>query len=550
MSTKGANKYAPTVDVGPCSNVAHIGFLPFCQSLKYTKWTERIDQDWKLFSSINKNDYDDDAYHVSSSSHERVNATVLKYDKKYPTDIPEEEYQTALRDLKVFFYLLKDQCSVMETGEVDVNPLASCGVVFKKFFATRDHKGKLVGISDKETGLNSLEDYIEYFWNHAHELNYPWLWKQSGKVEMLKLAKLLKDDIRGFTIIPLDAFVYTARLCQDMNRKMCEPEFFQFSPMKHGINLSRGGFVGLLAELIDGLKNPEVVEGDCVKWDSGMLDILFRAILDVRFYCWDKKGMSEEEWWKRMTYAYSNIKESFICLSTGQIVQKMFGNPSGQTSTTDDNCIGHLFILCLAWRRLYKRSLCQDYKSKINIALYADDHILCVEKDLEFGDFQKRVGEYRRVGCDLSKEKDFVTSDFEGHTFLGLTARFNSELGAFVPFFSSVRALNTLSKYEKKFTTDQVFERASVVLYLCCFDTPTYLYIAKFLQFLRCKYPSILNRRKIPTQGSCQSFWLCQEGGGTDGDKSDPSEECLNKLLGLSMQLQKKNSRQSESKNG
>jgi hypothetical protein len=550
MTTKCSNKNAPLVDVKPCSNVAHIGFLPWCQTLKYTKWTEKIDQDWKLFTTFNKVDYDDNAFHVSSSSHERVNSTVLKYDKKYPSDISEEEYTTALRDLKVFFYLIKDQCQILDTGDVDANPLASCGVVFKKFFGTRDAKGKLVGISDKETGLNTLEDYIEYFWEHAHELDYPWLWKQSGKVEMLKVAKLLKDDIRGFTIIPLDAFVFTARLCQDMNRKMCLPEFFQFSPMKHGINLSRGGFIGLLEELMMGIKNPEVVEGDCIKWDSGMMDILFRAIIDIRFYCWDKKGMSEEEWWKRMTYAYRNIKESFICLTTGQIVQKMFGNPSGQTSTTDDNCIGHLFILCLAWRRLYKRSFVQDYRTKINVALYADDHIMCVEKDLEFGDFQKRVGEYRRVGCDLSPEKDLVTSDFEGHTFLGLTAHFNSDLGIFVPFFSSVRALNTLSKYEKNYTTEQVFERASVVLYLTCFDDQCFTYISKFLQFLRNKYAGVLGHRKIPTQGSCQSFWLCQEGGGLDGDKNQPEEECLNKLLGLSTQLKIKNSRQSGSKNG
>lgn len=519
LSPSCVNQFAPVINDTHCSHVSSIGFLPFCQTLKYTKWSEKIDLDWKRFCSLKNVEYDDDAYHVSSSSHSRVNATVLKYDKLCPPNISEKEFWQDIFDLKLFFAPLRDKCSILARDDVKVNPDAVPGYILSKFF----------GIRNKEEACSYMLDYIDYFWNYSHHENYPWLWKQSGKVEMLKKAKLDKDDIRGFTIIPFEAFVYTARLCQDMNEKMCEKEFISVSPIKHGINLSRGGFRSLIRELSHGLSEYDVIEGDCVKWDSGMLDNLFEAILHIRYFCWDKKGMDEQEWWLRMRYSYSNIRESFIGLTTGQVVQKMFGNPSGQTSTTDDNCIGHLFVLCHAWRKLYNRSLFFDYHRKVNIALYADDHVICAEKSLNFGSFPLRRAEYNSLGCDLSPEKDLVTSDFEGHTFLGLTARWHPDLKLFVPTFSRVRALNTLSKYESRYSIEQVFDRASVILYLTCFDDLTFSQVYAYCEYLRMQYPVQLSFRKLISRNACQSFWLCREQsdstpsieiGGLDGDKN------------------------------
>lgn len=501
---------APTIDVKSCCNLASIGFLPFSQSLKFNLWREKIDPFWQEFCSKYGVEYDQNAFHVACSSHEGVNKSVLKYDKKYPNNPDPLVTKRAMQDLTHFFGRLENTCPIVPYDDIKINPDAVPGVVASKWF----------GLKNKEEAVIQMTEYCELFWEMAHIEEYPWLWKQSGKVELLKISKLEKNDIRGFTIVPFEGFTYAARLTQSLNEAMCDPSFYQTSPIKHGVRMSRGGFKMLLAELMHRLEDPDIIEGDCVKWDSGMIDILFEAILQIRYYCWDKKGMSSAEWWARMRYMYSQIRESFICLTTGQVIQKMFGNPSGQNSTTDDNCIGHLFILCLIWRIKYDRSLYTDFREKINIALYADDHLIACESGIGFSLYEERVAEYRKYGCDLDKAKDFVSKTFEGHTFLGLTMKFNQMYKCYVPHFSGLKALNTLEKYEKNYSVDQIFDRAVTILLLVSFDEEMYRIVRDYLRYLQDQLPTELFHRKIPSLNSCRSFWLCHEGsGGLDGDK-------------------------------
>lgn len=519
------NKMAPLVDDSGFCNLASIGFLPFSQSLKYAEWREILDPNWRDFCLQYGIKYDQNAFHVACSTHEGVNNSVKKYDKKYPLDLSEKTKRSAIYDCKCFFNKLENKCPIIDQDDIMVNPDAVTGVVATKWF----------GIKKKEEAVHKMLPYCDRLWEEGHKIFYPWLWKQAGKVELLKIKKLLNCDIRGFTIVPFEGFTYAARMCQSLNEAMCDPSFYNTSPIKHGVTMSRGGFRMLLRELLYHIDDPNIIEGDCVKWDSGMIDVLFEAILEIRFHCWDKKGMSVDEWWERMRYIYSQIRESYICLTTGQIVQKMFGNPSGQNSTTDDNCIGHLFVLCCLWRTRYGRSLYADFRDKINIALYADDHIIACNGALDFSSFDLRQAEYRKLGCDLDKEKDFVSKTFENHTFLGLTMKWHATLKTFVPHFSGIKALNTLEKYEKNYTVDQVFDRAITILLLVSFDDETYSVVKGFLNYLQDKFPSELFHRKIPSLMSCHAYWLCQEGfdnletharwlyaesvGGLDGDK-------------------------------
>jgi len=502
LRTSCINPKAPTIQENGLVNLSSCGFLPWSQSLKFSKWREKIDHDWREFCALKNVEYNHDAFHVSCSTHEGVNKTVLKYDKPYPNPVSAFEKKRAIYDVKQFFRKLKDKCPIIPFDDVMVNPDAVTGLVAQKWF----------DICKKDEALMKMMPYFEKFWEVAHLENYPWLWKQAGKVELLKLQKLIDVDIRGFTIIPFDAFLATARMYQAMNEAMCTPEFYRTSPLKHGLNMTHGGFRSLLIELSSRIQELEVIEGDCVKWDSGMIDDLFACIKEIRFFCWDKKGMSEKEWWQRTNYYYQEIMESYIGLTTGQVLQKMFGNPSGQTSTTDDNCIGHLYVLCDFWRQRYGCSLFEDYRNKINLAIYADDHLIVAEKSLKFGEFEPRQMGYKKHGCDLSREKDLVTDTFEGHTFLGLTATWNEQLKTYVPKFSALKTLNTLEKYECSYTIEQVFDRAVTLLLLVSFDFDTFKVVEDYLDYLQDKYPLQLAHRKIPTLGGCHSFWLCQEG--------------------------------------
>lgn len=494
------SNYIPLDD---CGVMNHIGFIADKQQLKDVPYYEHTDNDWEVYCEKTGFSYDKEAFHVANPTYFNVNKATLKYNKEQLSScVSDAELRIAIKDICEILHPLEGMCKILDEGEVMLNPQASCGPILSKVF----------GCENKLEAWCFAADYIRTFWDRAHKLKYKPLWKQAGKVEPLKAAKILNQDIRAFTIIPFEQFMATARMYQDQNDKMCDPKIWKNTPIKHGINLSHRGFNDLIVELCQGLQNLCVIEGDCSKWDSGMIKRIFDAIKEIRFFMWDKKGMSVEEWWERTNHYYDDIVNSCLLLPTGQILMKDIGNPSGQTSTTDDNCLGHLLILCLGWRRLYGRPLSSDLGKTIRIALYADDHVMAINEKAhpEWKSFETRSKIYAALGATLTREKDFVSNSFEGHTFLGLTARWSESFRQYVPHFDTLKAYNSLGKYEKSFSPTQLFERAYTLAHLVSFDDKAFKIIQGYMSFLKTQYLTLATKQ-VPSQAQCHAYWLGYE---------------------------------------
>lgn len=452
--------------------------------------------------------FDKTKYCVTADTHENVNASVRKYNKESRFEILDDDlYTLALEDTKRFYGPLLSSCRILSFDELEYVPSTNPGV-----------KYKLAGCKSKEQALDSFRDQIGGAWDVHHLRRVPCLWKQAAKIELLKTSKVREGDLRGFTCPEIDYLFACMRMNGDFNNKshMLADQFGN-SIMRVGYSLQNGGFTRLC--LRHDRLNCLCGEGDAVKWDSCLHEKLFGVVKAVRFACWDGEGMSPEEWWARQDWYYENKVHSFILLPSGQIVQKHTGNPSGQESTTDDNCIMHTFILCYAWRLLFGRSLYDD-RDLARFDIYADDHIWSVPAQFaKWADFETRRAIYAKFGVTLSKEKDLVTNSVEGHTFLGPTARLQA--GTWVPVFPRDKALCAVFQMERDYPLDIQIGRVLSIMVNVCFDRPAFDILREYAFYLLdiCKkvtFPDDLDLgfmsldwlRRIPSHSEVVKFWL------------------------------------------
>lgn len=413
--------------------------------------------------------FDRTKYVVTRDTHANVNASVLKYDKE-PADFSKLDpatFAAALEDCKMFFRPLHDSCPILEYNDLSFVPDTSPGFKYKR-----------AGCKSKIHALDKFGAEIRSAWNTLHVEKTPVLWKQASKIELLKSSKVDCGDLRGFTCPPLDYLLCCMRMNSSFNEKSHDyaADFNSFIT-RVGYVLQRGGFSRLLKR--HDRPGCFVGEGDADKYDSNIADwIFYNIVLPVRYVCWDKKGMSEDEWWQRQLWYYEQKVKSFILLPSGQIVQKDTGNPSGQDSTGDDNGIIHAFILCYTWRDFYKRSLYED-RDVCRLDLYSDDHVFSCPFEFDrFASYQERAASYALFGVQLSKAKDLVTTSPEGHTFLGPKAI--KYRGEWVPLYNRDKVLCAALKMEKKFEPPVLVGRIISLLLNAPFDEDAFSLLREY----------------------------------------------------------------------
>jgi hypothetical protein len=170
----------------------------------------------------------------------------------------------------------------------------------------------------------------------------------------------------------------------------------------------------------------------------------------------------------------------------------------------------------------------------VRIALYADDHIMVIDEKEhpEWKSFEVRSRLYKELGCTLAPDKDFVSNTLEGHTFLGLTAKWSTRFMKYVPHFDVNKAYNSLAKYEKRYGIDQVYDRAYTLLHLVCFDDLAFKNIQGFLFYLKTQYSSLLPGRVVPNRTQCYAYWLGHESAAGGDKKADgPNEKEITRAI-------------------
>lgn len=232
----------------------------------------------------------------------------------------------------------------------------------------------------------------------------------------------------------------------------------------------------------------------------------------VRYYCWDKRGMTSAEWWERRTYIIRCNCNTFIISPTGQVLQKECGEPSGTMSTTDDNCIFHLIILCYGWKVCTRASLYKSYGRDFTGGIYGDDHLFGIARDSGFLSLKIRQAIYNMFGARLSVEKDSVTDDPVGHTFLGYKCEVVD--GNYVPTFDTTKILNACEKSDRRYTPEILVQRVVSYMFLSVYSPlhdgqDVFTLLRHYALSLKETYGLV--GVVIPTRSEAQAYWLGTE---------------------------------------
>lgn len=457
--------------------------------------------------------FDKHAYNVRRDTHRGSVHALLKYDVELPPiTFDKEMFEEAILDTLEDFSALENKGKIRTLNEVKIVPDGSSGVTYKR-----------MDVPTRQDVLETCPETISWFWEYAHKADYPVLWKEFGKVELLKVAK----EIRGLSNPPTDFHMCSAAMTQHTNELLSALGRTDLDqPCRVGMTMQGGG-LDAFCHFLDQL-GAKIASSDADRWDARLLAILFDAIKRIRYMIWDKQGMSEEEWWERMNYYYAQKVYSYLVASNGQVFQKKKGNSSGQDSTSYDNTWAHDIIKNYIWRWITKaakgRKAYFEKKRDYRYGLYGDDNIEAIMG--KFGHlftYEERASIYAQFGMSLSKAKDVFSDSVEGHVWLGKTIK---KVGNhYVGLVNPEKVLCSLLNLESKsLEPELVYTRAMALMVESTWTEPLQTVVRDFVIWLRAQGVFVKQYETeheqwfaaLPSLATCKAFWLGEESTGYD----------------------------------
>jgi len=504
----------PVVRVPFCEGMLYmksLGFFPKADSKGKRNYRPVVNEYFERYRAQVPIEFDESAYDVIRDTHEGVNKSVLKYDRpcEPPPGFREDVWAMAVEDTLQDYGFLTGKCVVKDRGEVIIDPNTSPGTVYK-----------WNGCRCKVDGIIDFPEIDKLLWDVNWMHSYPILFKQSGKIELVKIAKINANDIRGFTVSPLDFVMFTARLKQDFDEKLSRfANFHGHNPCKVGMIMQHGGFSRWGAYLDvapDWLKISE----DAVKYDSTWMMRAARVAQAVRLQAHDETSMPIQEFSSRLDYSVEQDIHSCIHLPSGQVVMKDTGLNSGTVATSYDGSMSHTAESHYVVRRVTGLNADPNaygiMRRKYRFGVYSDDKNSSVHPDwAEMFTFEARAKAYAELGITLDKTKDVSSYSLEGHQWLGKT--FKKLDGKYVPVANRNKILCSLRNIEAKMSDEIHLARALSLMveatFTDCFEWIRG-YVLWLLQFI--EKPEVeddLGRwlLSVPTYRQCVRFWLGQE---------------------------------------
>lgn len=405
----------------PTKFIAHVGYISKTDSIPvvaHGKWdtdphAERI---VKQFVT----DYDPVAFGIASPSHQNVLVSFDKYNKvdAYP-EMPlrvrmEEEVKPAIRE---FYASLWGRCRRVPLDECLYVPGTSPGPMIK-----------VMGFANKKAAKPGLEAYLRWYTEWGFLQAPPPLYKQNGKIELLKASKLANGcaGIRGFTVPPWDELLLQSRYMQDANLKIDDlgADLTGKCYSLVGANLRQGGFIRLFDVMRTHISGGgKAWKGDVFRMDSCETSYLLNGCRELRAKLMDYTTVTRTQCELAFDHIYENMVNTYVLMPNGQILQKYTGMPSGALSTSNDGTHVHEQVLGWHWLRVTDRPVSQMPEHIIG-KLYCDDHLCGVDAQFDYvADFKERDKSYSQLGLVLQPADDEVSDTLEGMSLLGFECR-------------------------------------------------------------------------------------------------------------------------------
>lgn len=243
----------------------------------------------------------------------------------------------------------------------------------------------------------------------ADPITRPPLFYYEHKKEVLPLDKVQTDATRPIVYCPVDFYYKQRYLNNDLDEHMKtrgHPYIY------HGFR----PFSPDLPDLVSRLKEKNILfKGDVSKFDGSFKSDMFRLVQKIRVALAGKHAARLHSLYDTYVYGFP------VALPSGAVVH-WDSQPSGQPSTTSDNCIAHCIIVYyMVLCRLDQLSIpltTTNIHAHLNFALYADDHVASTD-DPTLASFLFRRAVYAEFGMTLKEADDYVGQDMSKMTFLG-----------------------------------------------------------------------------------------------------------------------------------
>lgn len=383
-----------------------------------------------------------------------------------------------------FSYLLGKTDVVSDPSDLEINFEKSAGML-----------GKLQDPPCKSHGefFARFGDEIRDYWMRDFRDVPIVLWQAFGKNdEIIKEKKWNNNDQRNIISAPTDYFVFGKRLFEEQNKRLD----YKNDPWSMiGIDKSHGK----LAYMLNHCAKDAVLceEGDVQQWDSRFHVYLMNKVRDLRkeFYSpYARYAYPDLD--ERVDYYYRQITQAYVCLPNGQVVLKEDGQNSGQVNTTYDNQLGHEWITCYLWSKLFSSECTHENFSKMMTTMfpriYGDDYLRFWRTSHHIE--KQRISDvYSELGMilPLDRVKIFRQNHIENLSFLG--NEFHNIKSKWVWYFDEGKALSTLGFCPPMSPLEKIKRVGQILFEVGC--TPRLnQHVLKYRQFLIDKYSHILTK--------------------------------------------------------
>lgn len=338
-------------------------------------------------------------------------------------------------------------------------------------------------------------------------------WNACPKKEYQATADIERNKIRLFQIPPYHLLYASLKFGKKVSLALRNYKWSAY-----GFNPYYGG-VDKLAKKLASKKYRMYY--DVSGWDK-YLPIL-RALY-VRFVGpaseFDKMSDEDKE---HFAWMVTNTVGAKVKLPSGDVYEKLYGNPSGSGTTTRDNILGHILIIAYAMSKAYEKKFgtlptLQQVCEQIAF-LFGDDSVISVDED-----FSEMVNEefMREIFAEFGMKLKFF---FGGEnypisqmTFLGF--RFKERNGFYLPEWDVVRLATTFVHQGVDHNVRLAYIARAFVLTVMSWPTDHYkTFAGAYYNLIQYFQPMELEPEErayidggVPTPDDCESLFIGFEG--------------------------------------
>jgi hypothetical protein len=371
--------------------------------------------------------------------------SLFKYDKEQPTTLDMEKWATAgvwterhFQDMRGSHVHTKLTDPENWQGLLEgLDRSTSSGFPWNSVCKT---KGELF---DYEEGRTFHEHFLKYW---AGRCSSKVLWTNNVKREVRSVEKIEQNKLRTFVGSPSEHVVACKAAFDEMNERFYASHRNTWSFV--GATKYMRGADRLFRRLN---KHGKAYALDESEYDSSLFREIMFGICEMRKH-FLHEDFNTEEIYEIIDNLYREIVESLIVTTSGDVVMKETGNPSGSANTIVDNTLALFRLLAYAWLKVCPPEMSEysDFMENVEAALNGDDNTFTVSDEADkFFNGGVVAAIWKEIGIKARSEcsPDFSPKKLEEVDFLSFNWRFVA--GYYVPVPETQKVLASLAYNNK-----------------------------------------------------------------------------------------------------